>query len=132
MFIRVVREQWIRAKYERKEFVQPPDTDYTKGDFEGYLMKRGKKDGKFLPRKFVLDHLAGTIKYFIKAVSTSFIQILNYIQSRFTFRMIGRQEAKNNYTSGQYECCLLTSKDSSEWFAVDIPQRRCNTKHFCV
>ncbi|CAG2108265.1 unnamed protein product, partial [Medioppia subpectinata] len=62
----VVREQWIRAKYERKEFVNPCDASYTKGHMEGYLWKRGREDGKFLLRKFVLNETEGTLKYYVK------------------------------------------------------------------
>lgn len=65
---RVVREQFIRAKYERREFSKTLDTEYSKGDLAGMLMKRGKEDGKFLPRKFILDHQEGTLKYFVKQV----------------------------------------------------------------
>lgn len=64
----VVREQWIRAKYERKEFVSPPMTAYADDYLEGILYKRGKEDGKFLPRKFVLSSVEGTLKYFVKEV----------------------------------------------------------------
>ncbi|KAG8233241.1 hypothetical protein J437_LFUL013304 [Ladona fulva] len=47
-------EQWIRAKYEREEFChpekQPPP--YMSGFMEGFLMKRGRTDSKYKPRRF--------------------------------------------------------------------------------
>lgn len=65
----VVREQWIRAKYERKEFVSTLMTAYAGDYLEGILYKRGKEDGKFLPRKFVLSSVEGVLKYYVKEVS---------------------------------------------------------------
>lgn len=72
----VLREQWIRAKYERKEFISPPMTSYADDYLEGFLYKRGKEDGKFLQRKFVLSSVEGTLKYFIKEVSLPLIRKL--------------------------------------------------------
>lgn len=68
----VLKEQWIRAKYERKEFVNPSDseTDYSKGFMEGQLWKRAKKEDKFQRRKFLLTQEEGTfvLKYFNRSV----------------------------------------------------------------
>jgi hypothetical protein len=85
--VQVVREQWIRAKYERKEFVAaidpaaaepeptatspaaPPTaasaeaTAYLSGVKEGFLLKKGKDNSKWNKRWFVLkDH---SLAYFI-------------------------------------------------------------------
>lgn len=65
----MVKEQWIRAKYERKEFTNVVDTPYSKGYLEGFLHKRGKEDGKFNLRRFVLNQSEGTLKYYVKHVS---------------------------------------------------------------
>lgn len=73
----MIKEQWIRAKYERKEFIQPVDAPYSKGNMEGYLWKRGKKDGKFYQRKFVLSHAEATIKYYVKEVSCFYFDIIS-------------------------------------------------------
>ncbi|XP_077475167.1 arf-GAP with dual PH domain-containing protein 1-like [Stigmatopora argus] len=63
----LLREQWIRAKYERKEFtpagVQEP---YSAGYREGFLWKRGRDNGQYLRRKFVLSEKEGVLKYFNK------------------------------------------------------------------
>lgn len=95
---RVLREQWIRAKYERKEFSEPgKNFTYEEGECvhththkyaciethsccwspagtrDGMLMKRGRDNGQFLSRRFVLSEREGTLKYFTKYdVSSSF------------------------------------------------------------
>ncbi|XP_053713893.1 arf-GAP with dual PH domain-containing protein 1 [Synchiropus splendidus] len=62
-----LREQWIRAKYERKEFSQPgTDFTYEEAVRDGLLMKRGRDNGQFLSRRFVLLEREGTLKYFTK------------------------------------------------------------------
>ena len=63
----VLREQWIRAKYERKEFTElGKQLPYTDGVKEGILWKRGRDSGQFQPRKFLLSEREGCLKYFTK------------------------------------------------------------------
>ncbi|XP_027536652.1 arf-GAP with dual PH domain-containing protein 1-like isoform X1 [Neopelma chrysocephalum] len=63
----VLREQWIRAKYERKEFTElGKQLPYSDGVKEGILWKRGRDNGQFLPRKFLLSEREGCLKYFTK------------------------------------------------------------------
>ncbi|XP_048377223.1 arf-GAP with dual PH domain-containing protein 1 [Stegostoma tigrinum] len=63
----VLREQWIRAKYERKDFMEPnKPLAYATGYREGFLWKRGRDNGQFLNRKFVLSEADGVLKYFAK------------------------------------------------------------------
>uniref|UniRef100_A0AAQ4P511 ArfGAP with dual PH domains 1 n=1 Tax=Gasterosteus aculeatus aculeatus TaxID=481459 RepID=A0AAQ4P511_GASAC len=63
----LLKEQWIRAKYERKEFQcverQEP---YSAGYREGFLWKRGRDNGQYLSRKFILSEREGVLKYFKK------------------------------------------------------------------
>ncbi|CAL8303737.1 unnamed protein product [Merluccius merluccius] len=63
----LLREQWIRARYERNEFVcvekQEP---YSTGYREGFLWKRGKDKGQYLSRKFILSEREGVLKYYNK------------------------------------------------------------------
>ena len=59
-------EQWIRAKYERLEFINVEKQTYLCGYKEGYLMKRGRDDKKYNRRKFVLDEPANELKYYVK------------------------------------------------------------------
>ena len=62
----ILLEQFIRAKYERKEFSNSQMPVYISGHMEGYLMKKGKEDRAYLPRKFVLSENENSLKYFIK------------------------------------------------------------------
>lgn len=59
-------EQWIFAKYAREEFFHPERQVYTSGFMEGYLMKKGKENNQFLPRKFVMSEAENSLKYFVK------------------------------------------------------------------
>ncbi|XP_054430040.1 arf-GAP with dual PH domain-containing protein 1 isoform X1 [Pteronotus mesoamericanus] len=61
----LLREQWIRAKYERQEFTDLEKQEpYSAGYREGFLWKRGRDNGQFLSRKFVLTEREGALKYF--------------------------------------------------------------------
>lgn len=62
--VAVVKEQWVRAKYEREEFVHEDRQVYQDGRMEGWLNKQGKEDGRFHPRRFVLSD--GVLKYYVK------------------------------------------------------------------
>ncbi|XP_026218054.1 arf-GAP with dual PH domain-containing protein 2 [Anabas testudineus] len=65
----VLRDQWIRAKYERMEFtgeIQYPPVAYTIGYYEGMLWKKGKDNAQFLKRKFVLSDREFTLTYYNK------------------------------------------------------------------
>ncbi|XP_071429840.1 arf-GAP with dual PH domain-containing protein 2 isoform X2 [Pithys albifrons albifrons] len=64
----VLREQWIRAKYEREEFVaarvcQDP---CTAGSREGFLWKLGPGRRQFHKRHFLLSAREGVMKYYEK------------------------------------------------------------------
>eukprot|EP00128_Syssomonas_multiformis_P007662 Colp12_sorted_trinity150504_noHs@30701 len=61
----VLREQWIRAKYERKEFCpggQP--LPYLSGEKEGFLTKKGKSNSSWAKRWFILKD--NKLSYYIK------------------------------------------------------------------
>ncbi|XP_051570929.1 arf-GAP with dual PH domain-containing protein 2-like isoform X2 [Myxocyprinus asiaticus] len=61
----VLREQWIRAKYERMEFTEEnTERPYSADVYEGMLWKKGKDNGQFLERKFVLSVHDFTLKYY--------------------------------------------------------------------
>uniref|UniRef100_H2U1W3 ArfGAP with dual PH domains 2 n=1 Tax=Takifugu rubripes TaxID=31033 RepID=H2U1W3_TAKRU len=64
-----LREQWIRAKYERMEFTGEtkfPPLPYNTGFYEGMLWKKGKEKMQFLKRKFVLVEREFTLSYYNK------------------------------------------------------------------
>ncbi|KAI2663178.1 Arf-GAP with dual PH domain-containing protein 1 [Labeo rohita] len=63
----VLKEQWIRAKYERQEFMDnSKKLIYEDETRDGMLMKRGRDNGQFLSRRFVLSQREGTLKYYTK------------------------------------------------------------------
>lgn len=65
--VEVLRQQFIRAKYERKEFMFPDkQVQYSRGKKEGILMKRGKKDSRFKPRRFIISSQENCLKYYNK------------------------------------------------------------------
>ncbi|XP_064378768.1 arf-GAP with dual PH domain-containing protein 2 isoform X2 [Dromaius novaehollandiae] len=64
----VLREQWIRAKYEREEFVatQVCQDPCSAGSREGFLWKRGRESRHFQKRRFILSAGEGVMKYYTK------------------------------------------------------------------
>uniref|UniRef100_A0A8C4LTG8 ArfGAP with dual PH domains 2 n=1 Tax=Equus asinus asinus TaxID=83772 RepID=A0A8C4LTG8_EQUAS len=62
----VLKEQWIRAKYERQEFMADGKTISPPGNREGFLWKRGRDNAQFLRRRFVLLAREGLLKYYTK------------------------------------------------------------------
>ncbi|KAM4030710.1 arf-GAP with dual PH domain-containing protein 2-like [Anomaloglossus baeobatrachus] len=63
---KVLREQWIRAKYERQEFRSGAESRYTVDFKEGVLLKKGKKKGQFLERIFIFSESGGLLTYYTK------------------------------------------------------------------
>lgn len=61
----VLKEQWIRAKYERKEFTAGKECVYSVGYKEGFLWKKGRDKGQFEKRLFVYSENEGVLKYYI-------------------------------------------------------------------
>lgn len=59
-------EEWICAKYLREEFSRPERPSFMSGCLEGFLMKRGKEDARYHPRKFTLSEVDDTLKYYVK------------------------------------------------------------------
>ncbi|EHB13290.1 Arf-GAP with dual PH domain-containing protein 2 [Heterocephalus glaber] len=62
----VLKEQWIRAKYERQEFMADGKPLSSPGNREGILWKRGRDNGQYLRRRFVLLAREGLLKYYTK------------------------------------------------------------------
>ncbi|XP_060101468.1 arf-GAP with dual PH domain-containing protein 1-like isoform X2 [Heteronotia binoei] len=63
----LLREQWIQAKYQRKEFMEPgKQLPFSNGLKEGILWKRGRDNGQYFPRRFLLSEREGCLKYFTK------------------------------------------------------------------
>ncbi|KAM9780192.1 arf-GAP with dual PH domain-containing protein 1-like [Neosynchiropus ocellatus] len=88
----LLRDQWIRAKYERKEFICVEQQEpYSAGYREGYLWKRGRDNGLYLNRKFILSEREGVLKYFNKhdARLPKAIMRLNTVNATFQPTKIG-------------------------------------------
>ncbi|XP_075021350.1 arf-GAP with dual PH domain-containing protein 1 isoform X1 [Calonectris borealis] len=88
----LLREQWIRAKYERKEFIHSEKQEpYSAGYREGFLWKRGRDNGQFLSRKFVLSEREGALKYFNKndAKEPKAIMKIEHLNATFQPAKIG-------------------------------------------
>ncbi|XP_071769017.1 arf-GAP with dual PH domain-containing protein 2-like [Centroberyx gerrardi] len=65
----VLRDQWIRAKYERREFTGESNyfqKAYSSDLFESTLWKKGKDNKQFLKRTFLLSQKDFTLRYFVK------------------------------------------------------------------
>ncbi|CAL8124159.1 unnamed protein product [Orchesella dallaii] len=72
-------EHWIVSKYVREEFicstgnnndqqdVSSPLRPYLLGNMDSFLMKKGREDVRFFPRRFVLDPT--TLRYYVKEKS---------------------------------------------------------------
>ncbi|XP_043945457.1 arf-GAP with dual PH domain-containing protein 1 isoform X3 [Protopterus annectens] len=88
----VLREQWVRAKYEAKEFVYIEKQEpYSSGYREGYMWKRGRDNGQFLSRKFILSEREGVLKYFTKqdAREPKAIMKIEHLNATFQPEKIG-------------------------------------------
>ncbi|XP_055379377.1 arf-GAP with dual PH domain-containing protein 1-like isoform X2 [Condylostylus longicornis] len=90
----VLIEQWIRAKYERLEFTRTGRPSYISGHMEGFLMKRGKEDPRYQPRKFVLSETDDTIRYYVKeSKEPKAILKISDLNVAFSPRKIGHQNS---------------------------------------
>ncbi|XP_077898624.1 arf-GAP with dual PH domain-containing protein 2 isoform X1 [Ictidomys tridecemlineatus] len=82
----VLKEQWIRAKYERQEFMADGKTVPPPGNREGILWKRGKDNAQFLRRRFVLLAREGVLKYYTKEESKGPKAVINIKDLNATFQ----------------------------------------------
>ncbi|XP_069056080.1 arf-GAP with dual PH domain-containing protein 2 isoform X3 [Pleurodeles waltl] len=75
----VLKEQWIRAKYQREEFTANKDISawYLSGFKEGFLWKRGRDNKQFQSRKFVLSEEEGVLKYYMTSVCKNPKSVIN-------------------------------------------------------
>ena len=79
---RILREQWIRAKYLREEFIFTEKQQYTRGTMEGYLFTRSKLDDQCKQRRFVLSERDNTLKYYDANVCQFLLDIKKCVPSR--------------------------------------------------
>lgn len=57
-------QHWIYSKYARLEFSTSGLPSYLNGTLDGFLMKKMREDGRFLPRRFILEN--NTLCYFVE------------------------------------------------------------------
>lgn len=99
----VLREQWIRAKYERKEFLETPEAEaarahYFAGTKSGHLLKKGKDNSRWQSRFVQLD--GDKLNYFISdkdiphnpkdslpLLATTLVICSQKIEKPFTFQL---------------------------------------------
>ncbi|XP_062030787.1 arf-GAP with dual PH domain-containing protein 2 [Lepus europaeus] len=82
----VLKEQWIRAKYERQEFMADGKIVSPPGNREGILWKRGRDNAQFLRRRFVLLAREGVLKYYTKEEGKSPKAVISIKDLNATFQ----------------------------------------------
>ncbi|XP_072560909.1 arf-GAP with dual PH domain-containing protein 2 isoform X2 [Paramormyrops kingsleyae] len=90
----VLRDQWIKAKYERQEFTgdnRHRQEIYSSGFYEGRLWKKAKDNGQFLKRKFTLSDSDFTLKYYTKDDLPRAIISIKSLNATFQPEKIGHQ-----------------------------------------
>ncbi|KAM9281439.1 arf-GAP with dual PH domain-containing protein 2 isoform 2-T2 [Morus bassanus] len=131
----VLREQWIRAKYEREEFVatrvcQDP---CSAGSREGFLWKRGRESRQFQKRQFLLSAREGVMKYYTKEEIVDWfnaIRAARYHYLRTTFPSVPEPElipriTRNYVKEGYMEKTGPKQKEAFKvrWFCLDSQER---------
>ncbi|KAL4647802.1 arf-GAP with dual PH domain-containing protein 1-like, partial [Arapaima gigas] len=124
----VLKEQWIRAKYERKEFTEEfveagGKLIYEQEMREGLLMKRGRDNGQFFSRRFVLFERDGTLKYYTKhdsKVPKAVIKV-DTINANFQPEKIGNPNGlqityRKDYSTRNIFLYHENSKEIVDWF----------------
>uniref|UniRef100_A0A8C3N2H2 Uncharacterized protein n=1 Tax=Geospiza parvula TaxID=87175 RepID=A0A8C3N2H2_GEOPR len=87
----VLRQQWIRAKYERGEFLDTGvcQDPCSAGSREGCLWKLGKGRRQFQKRQFLLSAKEGVMKYYTKEVIPKAVISLETLNAMFQVEKIG-------------------------------------------
>ncbi|KAM8947606.1 arf-GAP with dual PH domain-containing protein 2 [Pelodytes ibericus] len=119
-----LKEQWIKAKYERREFTSNMESVYTTGHKEGYLWKRGRDSRQFLERRFVFSESERALKYYTnnQAIPKGTIPI-DSLNAMFQGEKIGHANGLEiTYVQdGQTRNLFVYHKDGQEivtWFNV--------------
>ncbi|XP_068605739.1 arf-GAP with dual PH domain-containing protein 2 isoform X2 [Brachionichthys hirsutus] len=119
----VLRDQWIRAKYDRMEFTgEPkyPPLGYT----TGMLWKKGKENTRFLKRRFELSQREFTLSYFNKkdeSKGPKAVISIKDLNATFQPEKIGHLHGLQiTYQNGDHTRNLYVYHDSAEeivaWF----------------
>ncbi|KAH3863647.1 arf-GAP with dual PH domain-containing protein 1-like [Dreissena polymorpha] len=120
----LLRVQFIKAKYERKEFVYPDkQAPYSANKKEGLLMKKGKDRKDFFPRNFVVNSLDNSIQYYNK---TQLIESIPLDDVNVVLVSDKAREKQNcfqiSYPKGKSTRHIFVScedpKEAVEWYTV--------------
>ncbi|XP_078081960.1 arf-GAP with dual PH domain-containing protein 2 isoform X2 [Mustelus asterias] len=133
----VLKEQWIRAKYEREEFTDVDNEQQesvTSGNRVGYLWKRGKDNGNFQQRNFRLLEKEGVIFYYSKEEIVDWFNAIRearfrYLKGAFptaTDAELIPKLTRNYIKEGYMEKTGPKQKESfkKRWFTLDNQDRK--------
>ncbi|KAF4801925.1 Arf-GAP with dual PH domain-containing protein 2 [Turdus rufiventris] len=120
----VLREQWIRAKYERGEFLDTRvcQDPCSAGSREGCLWKRGKVHRQFQKRQFVLSAREGVMKYYCKeSKGPKAVISIGTLNAMFQVEKIGHSHGLQitYITDGQIRNLFVyheSGKEIVDWF----------------
>lgn len=120
----VLREQWIRSKYERKEFIEgAPAPSYLTGEKEGVIFKRERDSNTWNPRTFVLSQQNNSFSYYIKPTDRDpkDCWLLNKVNAIFADEKAERSNCLQitNTIDGKTRNLFIstdTGKEIVEWF----------------
>ncbi|EDO47919.1 predicted protein [Nematostella vectensis] len=120
----VLREQWIRAKYERKEFIDgAPEPCYLSGSKTGILKKKKKDENQWKDKLFVLNQDENSLCYFLQATDPHPKDVLKITEVNVVFA----EEKSDKPNSLQftwvkegktrnYFVCSDSGKDIVDWY----------------
>lgn len=135
--LQILLEQFIRSKYERREFANSRQMpSFTLGRMENYLMKKGKEDNKYHPRKFVMNEADDTMRYYVKEEKSpkAILRIseLNVVFARqFKTDMVHRNCLQLTYLSpGNSTRHLFVYHDDAEIIVNWYQAIRCAKLHY--
>ncbi|KAL4658087.1 arf-GAP with dual PH domain-containing protein 1-like [Arapaima gigas] len=113
-----LEEQWVKAKYERQEFMDPTKKQsYQEKMKAGWLMKMGRENGFFLSRKFMLVEEEGTLKYYSTADAKKPKGVINVETMNTTFqpKKVGHPNGLQiTYLKDHHPCNLCLYHDEGK------------------
>ncbi|XP_014733775.1 PREDICTED: arf-GAP with dual PH domain-containing protein 2 isoform X3 [Sturnus vulgaris] len=131
----VLREQWIRAKYEREEFLDTRvcQDPCSAGSREGCLWKLGKARRQFQKRRFLLSAREGVMKYYNKeSKGPKAIISIETLNAMFQVEKIGHSHGLQitYITDGQTRNLFVYHESGKQkeafkvrWFSLDSQER---------
>ncbi|XP_053713624.1 arf-GAP with dual PH domain-containing protein 2-like [Synchiropus splendidus] len=120
----VLKQQWICAKYERREFTGENNSSvqvYNSDVFQSVLWKKGRDNKRFLKRSFVLLRKDLTLRYFVKEDSPKAVISMKDLNAVFQPEKIGHAHGLQiSYLHGQQTRNLFVYHENGQlivsWF----------------